>query len=239
MTKFRLTRKQTQFLRLLSEGQTVVQAMHAVGHCRTTAWYWAKRNPEFAQQLKAIYPRFGAISDAKQEALPLVEVETSLLSASGDSLHQLAMQRLAREIRTDGPNAVLASAAVILGASQAVPAVLSANAVDVALESAVTQAEEQTSPPLREAPMQVLTRMVDEVFSSDQPNTYEADTCTMRYCIERFFDVDLSAELSCSGFTLGAYLARIASEKFEVMPRHRKHRSIAKTYLMPVPKISR
>jgi hypothetical protein len=226
-----MTSEQRIFLERISTGDTIEQAAKAIGRSRSIPWNWSKKNTVFADAFAAVYPKYRATVIRRQSKLSLPEAAPVCLSN-----HELAMRRLLRELRVDGPNAVLAAAAIVLTSPQAAPVDSPAVETDESVEVSAVPDQFALTAPVQETPQSILTRMFDEVFGGDQPCNYEGDTLTIRYCMERYFGFNLEEHLNMSGHSIGNNLGHIARRKFPVaMVRRHKHHA-SQVYLLPTPK---
>jgi hypothetical protein len=149
------------------------------------------------------------------------------------SLHQLAMQRLEREVRTDGPNAVLASAIVLT-----IPEAIATDTPADVVETPVASETFELSTMQKETPSMVLHRMMDEVFPLNAPCTYQADTRHVRRHLEFYYNCDLTVELQASAITIANILRRYLESRFSVAFEPDISIHTARLYSVPQPKTS-
>jgi hypothetical protein len=227
MTTQTISDTQEQFLELIRCGATTPEATRAVGYSRGIVWHWAKANPMFAARLNALRP-----SVAKSHAIKSTPNQPVLAKAPTLSLHELAMQRLERELRTDGPNAVLAAAAIALTATQDI-ATLTPDAV---AETPVVSETFELFTMQNETPSMALHRMMSEVFPLNAPCTYQVDTGHAREHLERFYDCNLEVELRTNAKSIANILRYYLSERFPVAFETHQSSHSARIYAVPQPK---
>ena len=148
------------------------------------------------------------------------------------TLHELAMQRLEREVRTDGPNAVMAAAAIVLASPQATP-------VDSPLvEANEAPANVPESHQLTAAQLSTndLYRMFHEVYSIGELPAIPADASKIREHIEAYFNCSLPTALNMSPRSIGGHLRVIAACSFPVAFESGGHSHMGKIYMVPHPK---
>lgn len=229
MTK--LSEKQTQFLALIEAGATPRDAGIALGYRKgSIAWYWADKNPVFAKRFRDAWPPFGKNNPEKYQIAAAVIEKAPVLT-----VFQLAMQRLERELRVNGPNAVLAAAAIVLTSPQAAPvdsppveAETSNDADAVADDSCLLLLRGET-------PSMALSRMLNEVFPLNAPCTFSVDVGNARHHIERYYNCNLEVELQSSPKSISNLLRRHLTERFSIVfePHLRSHG--ARIYAVPQP----
>ena len=225
-----LTAEQLLFLEHMASGCSVKAAARAIGRSSSAPWGWARRYPAFLERFVIVYPNYRR-SDEKAPAVKPAPAP----STNRATLHQLAMQRLEREIRTDGPNAVIAAAAVILIVPQvATPDMLGVEPDGVAEVADVPEQLELT-PPAMIDPLAALAGMFYEVFPVEAPCTLAADTSIMRHYIEQYFSCQLDDEFSVPPRSISRRLAKLASDSVQ-MARHRTPNNHTNVYLVPQPK---
>ena len=226
-----LTAEQLLFLEHMAAGYSVKAAARAIGRSSSAPWGWAKRYPAFLERFVIVYPNYRRSGDTAPAVKPAPAPSTNRAT-----LHQLAMQRLDREIRTDGPNAVIAAAAVIL----IVPQVTTPNTIGVepdgVAEVADTPEQLELTPPAIVDPLAALSGMFYEVFPVEAPRTMAADTSIMRHYIEQYFACNLGNQFSVSARNISRRIAKLASDSFEVA-RHRTPNNHTNVYLVPQPKV--
>ena len=226
MKKF--TAEQRLFLEHMASGKSVMDAAAAIGRSHSAPYGWARRNPVFADQFAALNPKFHAhLSNAR------VDTVAAVSSVSTVTLHQLAMQRLEREIRENGPNAVMASAAIVLTSPQATstdPLVVDSNQ---ATDSAVGQFQLLASN--NETVSSALHRMLNEVFPKDAPRTIHADIWAIRAHLELYFDCNLSEYFGVKALNISNNLKNHAGTMFPVVFSPKRSMHGARVYLIPEP----
>lgn len=227
MTIYTISDTQTQFLELIAAGATVTEATAAVGYSRGIVWHWANASPEFADRLTALRMSLGKKQATKRAPTATVMAKTPALS-----LHQLAMQRLEREVRTDGPNAVLASAAIVLTIPQPIAIDTPADVV----ETPVAPDTFELLPMQKETPSMALRRMIDEVFPLNAPCTYLTDTVHVRRHLEQYYDCNLQVELQSSAKSISNTISYHLTDRFAVAFEPHGASHAARLYSVPQPK---
>ena len=227
MTIYTNSDTQEQFLELIQCGATTPEATAAVGYSRGIVWHWAKANPVFAARLNALRP-----SVAKSHAIKPAMNPPVMAKAPALSLHQLAMQRLEREVRTDGPNAVMASAAIVLTVTQDI----ATDTPDAVVETPVASDTFELFTMQKETPSMALHRMMNEVFPSNAPCIYQVDTGHARQHLERFYDCNLEVELQTSAKSISNILRYYLAERFSVAFETHHSSHAARIYAVPHPK---
>jgi hypothetical protein len=227
MTIYTISDTQTQFLELIAQGATVVEATAAVGYSRGIVWHWTNASPEFAARLNATRMLVG-----KRHANKPTPTTTVMAKAPALSLHQLAMQRLEREVRTDGPNAVLASAAIVLTIPEAIA---TDTPVDV-VETPVASDTFELSTMQKETPTMALHRMMDELFPWNAPCTYQMDTGHVRQHLEQYYNCNLEVELQTSAKSISNTIRYYLTGRFSVAFEPHKSGHAARVYSVPQPK---
>lgn len=148
------------------------------------------------------------------------------------TLPELAMQRLERELRVDGPNAVLAAAAIVLTSPQAV----SVDSPPVEANEAPANALESHQPTATQHSTSDLYRMFHEVYAIGEPPTIPADASKIREHIEAYFNCSLPTMLNMSPRSIGGHLRVIAACSFPVAFESGGHSHMGKIYMVPQPK---
>ena len=229
MKKF--TAEQRLFLEHMAAGDSVRQATAEIGRSYSAPYGWARKDRDFAAQFAAVCPKFREYLSGKNVATVAAVLSAEIATIS---LHQLAMQRLEREVRTDGPNAVLASAAIVLTIPQAIATDTPADDV----ETPVASDTFELSTMQKETPTMALHRMMDEVFPLNAPCTYQADTRHVRRHLEFYYNCDLTVELQASAITIANILRRYLESRFSVAFEPDISIHTARLYSVPQPKTS-
>jgi hypothetical protein len=226
MKKF--TAEQRLFLEHMAAGKSVMNAASAIGRSHSAPYGWARRNPVFAEQFAALNPKFRThLSNTN------VDTVAAISSIATISLHQLAMQRLEREIRTDGPHAVMASAAIVLTTPQAMPSDTPVAESDQASDSASGQI--QLLAFNHETVSSAMYRMLNEVFPKDAPRTIHADIWAIRAHLEQYFDCNLSEYFGVKALNISNNLKNHAGNMFPVVFSPKRSMHGARIYLIPEP----
>ena len=142
------------------------------------------------------------------------------------------MQRLEREVRTDGPNAVMASAAIVLTVTQDI----ATDTPDAVVETPVASDTFELFTMQKETPSMALHRMMNEVFPSNAPCIYQVDTGHARQHLERFYDCNLEVELQTSAKSISNILRYYLAERFSVAFETHHSSHAARIYAVPHPK---
>jgi hypothetical protein len=231
MKKF--TAEQRLFLEHMAAGGTVISATDAIGRSRSVVYGWAKRDPNFCAQFAAVCPTFAAYLSQKNSAT--VEAVSSAKIAT-ISLHQLAMQRLEREVRTDGPNAVLASAAIVLSSPQTIATETPAVEGNEDIATPIVPEAFQLLPIPNETPSMTLKRMMDEVFPLNAPCTYQMDTGHVRQHLEQYYGCNLEVKLQTSAKSISNTIRYYLTDRFPVAWEPHLASHSARLYFVPQPK---
>jgi hypothetical protein len=227
MKKF--TAEQRLFLEHLAAGDSVRQATAEIGRSYSAPYGWARKDRDFAAQFAALCPKFQAYLSGKNVATVAAVSSAEIATIS---LHQLAMQRLEREVRTDGPNAVLASAAIVLTIPQAIATDTPADDV----ETPVASDTFELSTMQKETPTMALHRMMDEVFPLNAPCTYQMDTGHVRQHLEQYYNCNLEVELQTSAKSISNTIRYYLTGRFSVAFEPHKSGHAARVYSVPQPK---
>jgi hypothetical protein len=231
MKKF--TAEQRLFLEHMAAGGTVISATDAIGRSRSVVYGWARRDPNFCAQFAAVCPTFAAYlsqkNSATAEAVSSAEIATI-------SLHQLAMQRLEREVRTDGPNAVLASAAIVLSSPQAIATDTPVVEADSVVETPDAPETFELSTMQKETPTMALHRMMDKIFPLNAPRTYQMDTGHVRRHLEQYYGCNLEVELQTSAKSISNTIRYYLTDRFPVAWESHFASHTARLYSVPQPK---
>ena len=230
MTK--LTTEQRLFIDYMKQGHELKEAAEMLGRARSTPWYWARTSADFAAQFAVVYPSFGRFPTRKVKAKVKPESKAGQAAAATVTLHQLAMQRLDREIRTDGPNAVLASAALLLIADPACTTIVEP---DDAVEVAAEPGDFALKSPSVRTSQDELAAMFSEVFPAENPVTFAADTSIMRHYLEQWYGFSIVEKLNLSSRIIACHLAKLVAASYPVACT-RSGGNHAKVYLIPQPK---
>ena len=233
MKKF--TAEQRLFLEHLAAGDSVRQATAEIGRSYSAPYGWARKDRDFAEQFAAVCPKFREYLSGKNVATVAAVSSAEIATIS---LHQLAMQRLEREVRTDGPNAVLASAAIVLTIPQPIATDTPAVETDDAVATPVAPDTFELSTMQKETASMALHRMMDEVFPLNAPCTYQADTRHVRRHLEFYYNCDLTVELQASAITIANILRRYLESRFSVAFEPDISIHTARLYSVPQPKTS-
>ena len=228
----RLTTDQRLFLDYMRSGHDLRESIAMLGRARSTPWNWARTNPDFADQFAVLYKPFG--ERATRQAKDKATRESARVDAPAMALtlRNLAMQRLDREIRTDGPNAVLASAALLLIAD---PAYTTIAEPDGAVEVAAELGDFALKSPSVRTNQDELAAMFSEVFPAENPVTFAADTSIMRHYLEQWYGCSLVEKLNISSRIIACHLAKLVAALYPVAYT-RSGGNHAKVYLIPQPK---
>ena len=228
MTK--LTAEQLLFLEHMAAGCSPTAAALAIGRSNAISWGWARRNPEFAARFAVLHPKYRV----PPAAAPLAK-SVSQASTKKATLDQLAMQRLEHELRTDGPNAVLAAAAIVLVSPQATPVDSPVFENETSDDADVVPDELQLVSLQSETPSMALSRMLNEVFPLNAPCTYSVDASHARHHIERYYNCNLEVEMQLSSKSISNVLRHHLTERFTIVfePQLRSHG--ARIYAVPQP----
>ena len=229
MTK--LTTEQRLFIDYMKQGHELKEAAEMLGRARSTPWYWARTSADFAAQFAVVYPSFGRFPTRKVKAKVKPESKAGQAAAATVTLHQLAMQRLDREIRTDGPNAVLASAALLLIADPACTTIVEP---DDAVEVAAEPGDFALKSPSVRTSQDELAAMFSEVFPAENPVTFAADTSIMRHYLEQWYGFSIVEKLNLSPRIIACHLAKLVAASYPVAYT-RSGGNHAKVYLIPQP----
>ena len=225
----KLSEKQKQFLLLLEAGATPRDAGVALGYKKgSIAWYWADKNPVFAKRFRDAWPPFGKNSPDKYQIAPAVIEKAPVLTAC-----QLAMQRLERELRADGPNAVLAAAAIVLVSPYAAAVDSPAVQTDEALANALGFQEQ---PMVTQLSIDDLPEMFCEVFPVGELPAVPADTSKLRDHIETYYNCSLPEVMNTSARSISNRLRHIAAASFPVAFARTGKSHMGKIYMVPHPK---
>jgi hypothetical protein len=231
MTK--LTTEQQLFIDYMKQGHELKKVTDMLGRARSTPWNWARTSADFAAQFAVVYPPFGQRPDRKVKAKAKPKSKAEQAVAPTVTLHQLAMQRLDREIRTDGPNAVIAAAAVLLIGATTCAAVVEPDAAPEVVAAPDDFALESPSAPTGQ---DELAAMFAEVFPTDNPATFAADTSIMRHFLDEWYGCSIAEKLNLSSRMIASYLAKIVAAAYPVAYT-RGGGNHAKVYLIPQPKV--
>ena len=231
MKKF--TAEQRLFLEHLANGLTVRKAATAIGRSYSAPYGWARNDRNFAEQFAAVCPKFRTYLSFKNAGT--VAAASSTKNAT-ISLHQLAMQRLEREVRTDGPNAVLASAAIVLISPQAIATETPAVEGNEDIATPIVPEAFQLLPIQNETPSMTIERMMDEVFPLNAPCTYLTDTRHVRRHLEHYYNCDLGVKFRASGTTIAIILRKYLESRFSVAFEPDVSVHTGRLYSMPQPK---
>jgi hypothetical protein len=226
MTK--LSQAQKQFLELIKTGSKPSEAGVAVGFSKGIGWYWAEKDPVFASKFRDVWPSFGRNNPEKYQFDSAVRAKAPVLTVS-----QLAMQRLERELRTDGPNAVLAAAAIVLVSPYAAAEDLPAVETDEAPANALSFPEQ---PPVTQLSIDDLQEMFCEVFPVGELPAVPADTSKLREHIETYYNCSLPEVMNTSSRSIGNRLRFIAAASFPVAFASAGKSHMGKIYMVPQPK---
>lgn len=229
------TAEQRLFLEHMAAGKSVMDAAAAIGRSRSTAYGWARRNPVFAAQFASVNPKFQAYLSNTQvdtvSAVPPAAIVAQKTPA-GLTLHQLAMQRLERELRANGPNAVLAAAAIVLTSPQAAPV----DSPAVEADTVSDDAPESLGLQVTNLSVDDLIQMFHEVYPIGELPAIPADTTKIKKCIEQYFDCELETALQLSRRSIANILSRMAAKSFPVVFETQGPSHMPKIYMVPHPK---
>ena len=222
--------KKVQYLSLIEAGYSPADAARSLGYSRSIGSAWAQNDAEFRARFAAL--RLAAANNAHNAG---TELSQAIVAQSTLTLQQLAMQRLERELRTDGPNAVLAAAAIVLVSPQATPVDSPVLEDETSNEADVVPDELQLVSLQSETPSMALSRMLNEVFPLNAPCTYSVDASHARHHIERYYNCNLEVEMQLSSKSISNVLRHHLTERFSIVfePHLRSHG--ARIYAVPQP----
>ena len=142
------------------------------------------------------------------------------------------MRRLERELRIDGPNAVLAAAAIVLVS----PQVTSVETPAVEADKPSADAPESYELMVSQLSITDLRRMFYEVFPIGELPAVPADTTKIKQCIERYYDCNLEEQLQLSRRGVSNILSKMAAKSFPLSFQTQGPSHMPKIYLAPTPK---
>ena len=213
-----MTSEQEEFLRHLESGKTITQAARAIKRSRTIAWRWAKLNPEFAQRFTPHKECLMKPQATSVEAVPRI--------SPPDRIRDAAFSRLVREIESDGPGAVLASAALLMLSRHAVsPPDTTPEPAQLTLVTAPVEVPSEPSPSLS-----AITADLHRVF--DVKSDERPICATVKQVADMFMR---QTHMSDEHEHLALKAADQFCQKFFAKGRYRKLPHAPYSYWVPVP----